>query len=338
MKRSKTLAKFLFTAILLMGAVFMMSVPSTVIADDTIVIKAVTSFPKNAMVNRALPDLIDLVEKKSNGRLKINYVGGPEVVKSFDQGEALRRGAIDMILYTPFGYLKSFAPVLQAKGLSQLTPWEERKAGVHDIWDEICQKKIGAKYLGSIHSVIDFSIYTNKKVEKLADFKGLKIRAMPLYTPFLKKLGAKPIIIPPTDIYTAMQRGVVDGYMFTSDFEIPDWGWHEVTKYKVLPGVFQLENATLVNLKKYNSLPEDLQQILEDCVEIFEGVDTVRILQRKDKAWEEMQAQGVSEISLPPDEAQEYIKAAYDATWDEIIKEGPEYGPKLKKLISKPMN
>lgn len=336
MKRSKTLARFLSMAILWMGAVFLLSVPSTVIAKDTIVLKAVTSFPKNAMVNRALPDLIDLVEKKSNGRLKINYVGGPEVVKSFDQGEALRRGVIDMILYTPFGYLKSFAPVLQAKGLSQLTPWEERKAGVHDIWDEICQKKIGAKYLGSIHSVIDFSIYTNKKVEKLSDFKGLKIRAMPLYTPFLKKLGAKPIIIPPTDIYTAMQRGVVDGYMFTSDFEIPDWGWHEVTKYKILPGVFQLENATLVNLKKYNSLPKDLQQVLEDCVEVFEGVDTVRILRRKDKAWEEMQAQGVSEISLPPGEAQEYIKTAYEATWEEIIKEGAEYGPKLKKLISKP--
>ena len=337
MKRKNTLARFLLTALLLLlGAGFTLSVPSPVRARETIVLKAVTSFPRNALVNRALPDLIEMIEKRSDGRLKINYVGGPEVVKSFDQGEALRRGTIDMILYTPFSYLKAFAPVLQAKGLSRLTPWEERKAGIHDMWDEICQEKIGAKYLGSIHSVIDFSIYTNKKVERIADLKGLKIRAMPLYTPFLKKLGAKPIIIPPTDVYTAMQRGVVDGYMFTTDFEIPDWGWHEVTRYKLLPGVFQLENATLINLKKYNSLSEEFQKVLEDCVEIFEGVDTVRILQRKDKAWEEMQAQGVTEISLPPDEARELIKIAYEATWEEIIKEAPDWGPKLKKLISKP--
>jgi len=338
MKRRNVLAWGLLSAFLLiLCAGFMMSAPSTSHAEDTITLKAITTFPKNALVNRALPDLIQMVEKRSGGRLKINYVGGPEVVRSFDQGEALRRGTIDMILYTPFGYLKSLAPVLQAKGLSRLTPWEERQAGIHGIWDEICQKKIGAKYLGSIHSVIDFSVYTNKKVEKIDDFAGLKIRAMPLYAPFLKKLGAKPIIIPPEDVYTAMQRGVVDGYMFTTDFEIPDWGWHEVTKYKILPGVFQLENATLVNLNKYNSLPKDLQQVLEDCVEIFEGVDTVRILMRKDKAWEEMQAQGVSEISLPSNEAPRFVETAYEATWEEIIKEDPEYGPKLKKLVSEPL-
>jgi TRAP-type C4-dicarboxylate transport system substrate-binding protein len=322
--------------LLLLGVGFSLSTPTVSQAKETIVLKAVTAFPKNALVNRALPDFVKMVAKKSDGRLKINYVGGPEVVKSFDQGEALRRGTIDMILYTPFGYLRSFAPALQAKGLSQLTPWEERQSGVHDLWDDICQEKIGAKYLGSIHSVIDFSIYTNKKVEKLADFKGLKIRAMPLYTPFLTQLGAKPIIIPPTDIYTAMQRGVVDGYMFTTDFEIPDWGWHEVTKYKIVPGVFQLENATLVNLKKYNALPEDLKQVLEHCVEVFEGVDTVRILKRKDKAWEEMQAQCVSAIMLPPEDAKTFVNTAYTATWDAIIEESPEMGSKLKAMISVP--
>jgi TRAP-type C4-dicarboxylate transport system substrate-binding protein len=89
-------------------------------------------------------------------------------------------------------------------------------------------------------------------------------------------------------------------------------------------------------LKKYNSLPDDLKDILQHCVEVFEGVDTVRILQRKDKAWEEMQEAGVSEIFLPSDEAETYVKTAYEATWETIIKEDPEYGPKLKELVSKP--
>ncbi|MFK5951844.1 MAG: TRAP transporter substrate-binding protein DctP [Desulfobacterium sp.] len=336
MKKRNLRNWFFVTAVFIaLGA--MLIAPKASQASDTIRLKAVTSFPKNGMVNRALSDLIAMIDKQSNGRLKINYMGGPEVIKSFDQGEAIRRGTIDMILYTPFGYLKSFAPVLQAKGLSQLTSWEERQTGVHDIWDRICQEKIGAKYLGTIHSVIDFSIYTSKKVEKIADFKGLKIRAMPLYTPFIQKLGAKPIIIPPTDVYTAMQRGVVDGYMFTTDFEIPDWGWHEVTKYKIVPGVFQLENATLINLKKYNSLPKDLQQVLEHCVEVFEGVDTVRILREKEQGWEKMKAAGVQEIHLEPAEAERFVKMAYDETWAAIIKDAPEDGPMLKKMISKPL-
>ncbi len=321
--------------LMVMGA--MLSAPGASMASDTITLKAVTAFPKTAMVNRALPDLIKMIEKQSDGRLKINYVGGPEVVKSFDQGEAVRRGTIDMILHTPFAYLKAFAPELQAKGLSRLAAWEERLTGVHDIWDKICQEKINAKYIGTIQSVIDFNIYTSKKVEKLEDFKGLKIRAMPLYIPFIKKLGAKPIIIPPTDVYTAMQRGVVDGYMWTSDFEIPDWGWHEVTKYKILPGVFQLENALLVNLTKYNSLPKDLQEILEHCVEVFEGVDTVRVLREKEHAWEIMKAAGVQEVHLSPEEAEVYSNMAYDETWATVIKEAPEGGAKLKELISKPL-
>ncbi len=335
--KKMNLRNWLFVTAIFIALGAMLIAPKASQASDTIRLKAVTSFPKSGMVNRALSDLIAMIDKQSNGRLKINYMGGPEVVKSFDQGEAIRRGTIDMILYTPFGYMKSFAPALQAKGLSRLTSWEERQTGVHDVWDRICQEKIGAKYLGTIHSVIDFSIYTSKKVEKIADFKGLKIRAMPLYTPFIKKLGAKPIIIPPTDVYTAMQRGVVDGYMFTSDFEIPDWGWHEVTKYKIIPGVFQLENATLINLKKYNSLPKDLQQVLEHCVEVFEGVDTVRILREKEQGWEKMKAAGIQEIHLEPAEAEKFVNMAYDETWAAIIKEAPEDGPMLKEMISKPL-
>ncbi|MFW6272498.1 MAG: hypothetical protein ACOC2U_01805, partial [bacterium] len=188
--------------LLLLGACFMLSSPSALQAKDTITLRAVTSFPKNVIVNTALPDFAKMVENRTDGRLKINYVGGPEVIKSFDQGEALRSGTIDMILYTPMSYLKSFNPVFQAKGLSRLAAWEERRVGAHDLWDEISQKEFNAKYLGTIHSIISFRIYSNKKIEKLEDLKGLRIRTMPLYSPFLKELGANPVIMPPTEVYT----------------------------------------------------------------------------------------------------------------------------------------
>ncbi len=335
MQKNRLMVRLLFAALFIMAGVFSTTFlsPATSQAADVIELKAVTSFPKSAVDNLALPDLIKLVEKKTNGQIKIKYVGGPEVVKTFDQAEALRRGNIDMILFTPLGYLKSLAPELQAKGLSKLTAWEERKKGVNEIWDKILQEKVGAKYLGNIHSVVDFSIYTNKKVSGLADFKGLKIRAMPLYTAFLQKLGAKPIIIPPTDIYTAMQRGVVDGFIFSTDFEVPNWGWHEVSKYKIVPGFFQLENGTLINLKKFNSLPKDCQEALETCVEIFEGIDTVRIIQTKDKAWEIMKAAGVQEIVLPDEDAKKLVEIAESATWEAVLKDAPEMA-EVKELIT----
>ncbi len=335
MQKNRFMVRLMFATLFVMTGMFSTFLtPVTSQAKDVIELKAVTSFPRSAVDNLALPDLIKMIEKRTDGRLKINYIGGPEVVKTFDQAEALRRGNIDMILFTPLGYLKSLAPELQAKGLSKLTAWEERRKGVNKIWDKILQDKVGAKYLGNIHSVVDFSIYSNKKMENLADFKGMKIRAMPLYTAFLKELGAKPIIIPPTDIYTAMQRGVVDGFIFSTDFEVPNWGWHEVTKYKIIPGIFQLENGTLVNLKKFNSLPKDCQEALEICVEIFEGVDTVRIIQTKQKAWEVMKASGVQEIVLPEKDAKKLVEIAESATWAAVLKDAPEMA-KVREMISK---
>jgi len=321
----------------LFTACVMFSTPQDLHAADTITLKAVTSFPRNATPNLGFPDFIKLVEKKSGGRLKINYVGGPEVIKTFDQGEALRRGTIDMILFIPMAYLKSLAPAVQSKGLSHMTAWQERAAGVHDVWDQILQEKMNAKYLGTCQSGNDFVIYSNKKIEKLSDLKGLNIRSMPLYSPFLTKLGAKPIIIPPTETYTALQRGVVDGYLFSEDAEIPDWGWEEVTKYKVLPGFFQIENATLVNLDKYKSLPKDLQDVLETCMEIFEGQDSVRYLQLKEAGWKKLQKAGVTELVLPPEDAAELVKVAYEATWETVLKDAPEWGPKLKEMLDKPV-
>lgn len=336
--KNRFIKKIFFSVVsLLLGACFILSAPLTAKAQDTITVKAVTSFPRNVIVNTALPDFIKMVENRTDGRLKINYVGGPEVIKTFDQGEALRTGTIDMILYTPMSYLKSFNPVFQAKGLSRLAAWEERRAGVHDLWDEISQKEFNAKYLGTIHSIISFRIYSNKRIEKIEDLKGLRIRTMPLYSPFLKKLGANPVIMPPTEVYTAMQRGVVDGFMFSSDFEFPDWGWHEVTEYKISPGVFQLDNGMFMNLDKYKSLPEDVQETLEHCVEVFEGVDTVRVLESRDRAWEIMQEEGMEEIVLPPEDAEKLIETAYSVTWKEVVEDAPEYGPKLKELTSEPM-
>jgi TRAP-type C4-dicarboxylate transport system substrate-binding protein len=160
---------------------------------------------------------------------------------------------------------------------------------------------------------------------------------MPLYSPFLTKLGAKPIIIPPTEVYTALQRGVVDGFLFSEDAEIPDWGWEEVTKYKILPGFFQIENATLVNLDKWNTLPKELQDALETSIEIFEGTDSVRYLKLKEAGWKKMQKAGMTEIVLPPDDAAELVKTAYEATWETVLKDAPEWGPKLKELLDKPV-
>jgi TRAP-type C4-dicarboxylate transport system substrate-binding protein len=173
---------------------FAVSVPDA--RSGPIVLKALTAFPKNHLNNDPVPIFIDKVNKRTAGKVKIDWVGGPEVIKTFDQIHALKAGTIDMILYYPFGYMKSVMPESWCKGLSELAEWEERKTGAFELWSEIFEKRVNAKYLGRLHSLLPFMVFSNKKIEKTEDFRGMKMRVMPLYIPFLKALGASPVTIP----------------------------------------------------------------------------------------------------------------------------------------------
>lgn len=322
-------------AICISAAMILVSLLSTeVTAQETIVLKGVTAFPRSAAENESIPPLRDLVQRKSGGQLKINWLGGPEVIKSFDQGEALRKGTVDMILFTPVGYFTTFSPIFQAKGLSAYTGWEERAIGAFDLWVKVFREKVNAEYLGAMQWGLKFHIFSNRKITKIGDFKGMKIRVSPLYIPFVKALGAAPITIPPPDIYTSMQRGVVDGFVWINT-GIPTWGWHEVTKYMVSPGFFQMEDATMANLDKFNSLPKNLQKALKDSTEIMEGIGSYMSLLRNKEEWNVMRSAGMEEINLPPEDAKKFLDLAYQATWKVILEQDPVYGPQFQKLISK---
>jgi len=306
----------------------------TEINAQPIVLKAVTAFPKTHLNNDPVPLFIDDVNKRAQGRLKIEWLGGPEVFASFDQVHAIKAGTIDMNLYYPWAYMKSLMPEAEAQGLSQLAAWEERKSGLFELWGEIFEKRVNAKYLGRLHSNVTFHVFCNRKIEKVADFKGLKIRVMPLYIPFLKALGASPVTMPPPEIYTAMERGVVEGFMWPRVGMI-SWGLQEVTKFMIEPGVFQMEPATMVNLDRWKKIPKDLQDLLLEVIQAHEYIGTMRNYMIVEKEERVREKAGMKNIELPPKEAEKFVKTAYDMTWEEVIKRAPDYGPKLKKAMSK---
>jgi TRAP-type C4-dicarboxylate transport system substrate-binding protein len=306
----------------------------TEIRSQPIVLKAVTAFPKTHLNNDPVGLFVNAVNKRAAGRLKIEWLGGPEVSATFDQIHAIKAGTIDMDLYYPWAYMKSLMPEAEAQGLSELTAWEERKSGLFELWTEIFEKRVNAKYLGRLHSSVTFNVFCKPKIEKAADFKGLKIRVMPLYIPFMKALGASPVTIPPPDIYTAMERGVVDGFMWPRVGMI-SWGLQEVTKFMILPGVFQMEPATMINMDRWKKIPKDLQDLLLDVIQEYEYIGTARnymILEKEEgvRAKAKMKI-----IELPPEEAEKFVKTAYDYTWEEVLKSATEYGPKLRKAMSK---
>ncbi len=319
---------------LLIGVLIFSFLPIEVKAQP-IIIKAVTAFPKTHPNNDPVPLFVDEVNKRAQGKLKIEWLGGPEVFAPFDQIHAIKAGTIDMNLYYPFAYMKSLMPEAEAKGLSELPEWDERKTDAFSLWTEIFEKRVNAKYLGRFHNNLTFHVYSNKRFEKISDFKGANIRVMPLYIPFMRALGANPVTIPPTEMYTSMERGVVDGFMWPR-WGITGFGMQEVTKFLLEPGVFQMEPATMINLDRWKRIPKDLQDLLLETMKEYEQIATDRMFKIKiaeeDKVREKA---GMKTIKLLPEEAEKFIKIAYDSTWEQIIKAAPEYGPKLRKASSK---
>ena len=239
-----------------------------------------------------------------------------------------------MLLYYPFGYMKPVMPEAWAKGLTELAEWEERKSGAFELWGEIFEKRVNAKYLGRLHSLLPFKVFCNKKIEKVDDFKGMKIRVMPLYIPFMKALGATPVTISPDEIYTSMERGVVDGFMWPN-VGVISWGLQEVTKYVIDPGVFQMEPATMINMDKWKKIPKDMQVLLDEIMQDMEYIASMRNALIEAKEDKVRKKAGMKTLELPPAEAEKFVRTCYDKTWEFVIESAPEYGPKLRELSTK---
>jgi TRAP-type C4-dicarboxylate transport system substrate-binding protein len=276
-----------------------------------------------------------MVNKRAKGELVIKFLGGPEVIPSFDQPEALKKGTIDILPTIPASWFKPLmGPAADISGLSQIPAWEERKTGAFDVYDELFRKFANAKYLGRPHGGWGFNFYTNKKIEKIEDFKGLNIRVMSLYAPFTKALGASPITMPPPKLYHALERHIVDGFMFPT-FGITGYAWQEVTKYKIDPQVFQAEPAIAVNLDSWNKIPKHLQELMMDVAKIMEYWGPADSMWVKEVEEDVIKKAGMQVVSLAPKDAEIFYNLAYETTWTKLLEEAPEYSKRLRKMISK---
>jgi TRAP-type C4-dicarboxylate transport system substrate-binding protein len=308
---------------------------ATMAAAGPIVLKAVSHLDPNNAHCRTNKPFIDMVNKRANGELVIKFLGGPEVIPSFDQAEALKKGTIDIIPTYPMSWFKPMmGAAADISGMSEIPAWEERKTGAFEIYDELFQKYANAKYLGRFHGGWGFNFYTNKKIQKIDDFKGMNVRVMSLYLPFTKKLGASPVTVPPPEIYQALERHIIDGFMFPT-FGITGYAWHEVTKYKIEPEVFQAEPVCVVNLDTWNKIPKHLQELMKEVAEIVEYWGVADSMWVKEQDEDILKSAGVEIIKLQEKDAKAFRDLAYKTTWELLEKESPEYCSKLRKRITK---
>jgi TRAP-type C4-dicarboxylate transport system substrate-binding protein len=277
---------------------------------DSKTLKAVSAWPKTVFeVKYNFLPTIDLIKervaRKYPGQVEIKYLGGDEVIPFRDQVAALKSGTIDMV-FTHTGYYTSLIPVLHLINLSELTPREERERGFNEVMNEIHEKK-GIHFLGRLGLNLGYGLYLRKPIDK-ADLKGLRIRVSPTHRKIVEYLGGEPAMIPPADIYIALQRGLLDGFMWPAGI-IKEWGWQEHVRYILKPFFYNVTNVILVNLNTWKNLPKPLQELL--TVSVADAADKFykENRERSEKELREMHEKGIVKvISLPPAESKKYLE------------------------------
>lgn len=287
---------------------------------------------EDTAVKTIINPFIEKVNQRAAGKLKISKFG-PEAVPAFQQLKPVRDGLFDA-LYTHPAYHMGDISLAQGLDLVSATGKERRDAGLLGIVDEAYRKRVNITYVGAPPDGVGYNLILKKKISK-ADLTGLKIRTNPFYDPIVKALGGAAVGIAPGEIYSALEKGVVDGSTWPA-IGITDYKWYEVTKYLLRPRFGESCRGILVNLNSWNRLPKELQDLVTKAA--IETEDETPKIQRALLASEEkeLQKRGMELLVLPPAEAQKFLSTFYERSWAElVVQRDPEYGPKLKEAADR---
>src|SRR5439155_399320 len=156
-------------------------------AAQEVTLRVVSAFPENQYYVKRTVEWIDKANKEGKGVLQMNFIGGPKAIPTFEVGNAVKTGVVDMALTTGAFYT-NLMPEADALKLAEVSAAEQRRNGAHDLINQIWQEKANMYYLARVVEFTPFHLYLNKKNDK-PDPTGLKIPITPGYRAFFQTIS-----------------------------------------------------------------------------------------------------------------------------------------------------
>ncbi len=299
-----------------------------------IVLKAFTNWPMTNNNVDGFKRFIQLVNERSQGELEIKLMGGPELISVKESVGALGRGMMDMRHSNNVHFAMSQAADIISSTDAAVKLWLDPE--FVRLINNYYMAKANIVVIGNAGNTAQFYLATNKKiVTKLEDVKGLRIRTHGgLSNVVTSALGAAPATIPTAEVYTALERGVVDGAMRPLPSLI-DYNESEVLHNIVTPNMFQANAMIELNQDSWKKLPAHLQKLLKDTAaeNLLWAESYYRDLEKK--SWEDLAKRGVKFNTLGKNELTRWRKMLDQPERDWFLKEtGPE-GKALLNIVDK---
>jgi TRAP-type C4-dicarboxylate transport system substrate-binding protein len=278
-------------------------------------------------------DFIKRVEAKSNGNIVFKYLGANEVINTMDQFETVRRGGIADITGMPADFAIGSIPEAGIHALTKNTMVQVRENGLYDLMNQIYHKN-NIHWLKIGQSMADTGgsrIWLKKKVEKIADLKGVKIRSSAAYLDMLKTVGASPIMLATGDIYTAAERNVIDGFVIPLAEIYFTLSLNEVSKFYIDPGFSRPTMSLYMNFGKWKQLSPEQQKLIDDTMMETEKEWVSKWGPILDELPAKLEKTGITRVVFSPEDKKKLVESYYDTAW-EAAKKWPNYDPKMRAL------
>ncbi len=232
--------------------------------------KLITTWPKNLPGLGAAPErLAEHLRVMSNGRLNIKVYGSGELVGAFEVFDAVSQGAAEMGHGASYYWVgKSpvapmFATVPFGMNAQEMNSWLHYGGGL-ELWREL-YGRFNLLPFACGNSGVQMAGWFNKEIQSLEDVKGLKMRIPGFGGEVLQRAGGVPVSLPGSEVYTALQTGVIDATEWVGPYNDLAFALHTAAKYYYYPGWHE-PGPTLeliVNKDAFNSLPIDLRAMIE---------------------------------------------------------------------------
>lgn len=250
--------------------------------------------PSYPPVPAVLDPFLERLEQETNGQIRITRFG-PETVSPFEQLDPVGRGLFDL-LFTNGAYHATDSSVGMTFDSVSATPQEVRESGIWDYADAHYQT-LGLKLVAVLYDLNGYHILLRQPLGDTA-FAGLRIRGTPIYHPLIEALGGAPVVLPASEIYPSLERGVVDGAAWPTVGAV-GFRWYEVADYMMRPSFGQVGHLVFMNLERWNSLSPELQETISRVAEAYE-IEANAIMDEVVAVEEAtLQAEGVSVSELP---------------------------------------
>lgn len=315
------------TIIIAFFTICFLSLSSNPALSKTITLSYATVFPPTHIHAKLGKAWAEEVEKRTDGRVKINYYPGGALLK----GDKLYSGVVTGIAdigMSIFVYNRGMFPGMEVIDLPLgFSSGKQATEIINQFYQKYPPEKLDSEVKTLyLHAHGPGLLHSKKEVRTIEDIKGMKIRGQGATARIIESLGAVPVAMGQAEVYEALQKGVVEGNF--SPMEVLD-GWKQAEVTKSTTECYAIGYSStfylVMNKNRWESLPDDIKKIIEEINQEW--------FIKHGEAWDDADVQakqvtidkGNKVITLSESEATRW-KNAVQPVIDEYIKNADKKG------------